>query len=163
MTYSLILFAEYALTFRVILEWLGYTWKGISLALIFNATCVIAMASHALTMCTDPGAVPRNACPLSDDEEENDFEVGGSSNGAPFKKFCRKCNCFKPARAHHCSSCGRCVIKMDHHCPWVNNCVGIANHKLFILFCFWTCVSAIITLTVIIARFADCIKRKPDR
>jgi len=30
----------------------------------------------------------------------------------------RRCKCFKPDRCHHCSDCGLCTLKMDHHCPW---------------------------------------------
>lgn len=53
--------------------------------------------------------------------------------------WCRKCNAPKPERTHHCSICGRCILKMgeeflnrtsfvanlcasrfvDHHCPWI--------------------------------------------
>jgi palmitoyltransferase len=29
------------------------------------------------------------------------------------KRLCRRCNAFKPKRAHHCSICRRCIIKMD--------------------------------------------------
>jgi hypothetical protein len=35
---------------------------------------------------------------------------------------------------HHCKECGRCVDRSDHHCPWIDNCVGLGNHRSF--FCF---------------------------
>lgn len=28
----------------------------------------------------------------------------------------------------------RCVMKMDHHCPWINNCCGHLNHAYFTSF-----------------------------
>uniref|UniRef100_T1P940 Palmitoyltransferase n=1 Tax=Musca domestica TaxID=7370 RepID=T1P940_MUSDO len=49
-------------------------------------------------------------------------------------RFCDKCRIIKPDRCHHCSVCGTCVLKMDHHCPWVNNCVNFTNYKFFVLF-----------------------------
>lgn len=49
-------------------------------------------------------------------------------------RFCKKCQTKKPDRAHHCSTCKRCVLKMDHHCPWLATCVGLRNYKAFLLF-----------------------------
>ncbi|XP_041986881.1 palmitoyltransferase ZDHHC16 [Aricia agestis] len=48
--------------------------------------------------------------------------------------ICKKCISPKPPRTHHCSVCDRCILAMDHHCPWLNNCVGYYNARYFYLY-----------------------------
>lgn len=47
--------------------------------------------------------------------------------------FCEVCKFHVPIRACHCRSCGRCVKRRDHHCPWTACCVGRDNHIYFML------------------------------
>ena len=58
-------------------------------------------------------------------------------------RYCSKCLVYKPDRAHHCSTLGRCVLKMDHFCPWVNNTVGFYNHKFFFQFLVYALLTAL--------------------
>lgn len=48
--------------------------------------------------------------------------------------ICTRCETYRPPRAHHCRICKRCIRRMDHHCPWINNCVGERNQKYFLQF-----------------------------
>lgn len=45
--------------------------------------------------------------------------------------FCSSCHRPKPPRSKHCSICKACVQKQDHHCIWINNCVGRNNYLWF--------------------------------
>jgi hypothetical protein len=69
--------------------------------------------------------------------------VGENKTNNSVLKYCNYCKETKPLRAHHCTICGYCVFKMDHHCPWINNCVGQNNHRYFILFLTHTLIGCL--------------------
>ncbi|CRG95262.1 palmitoyltransferase, putative [Plasmodium gallinaceum] len=50
------------------------------------------------------------------------------------RNVCVTCKIIKPARVHHCAECFHCVIHQDHHCVWVDNCIGIKNQRCFYIF-----------------------------
>ena len=49
-------------------------------------------------------------------------------------KYCTICHIEMPIRCKHCKDCDQCVATHDHHCPWVNNCIGELNARQFYLF-----------------------------
>lgn len=52
--------------------------------------------------------------------------------------LCSFCEVIRAPRSRHCNICDRCVERFDHHCPWVNNCIGKRNHGVFYFYLLFT-------------------------
>jgi len=105
-------------------------------SLLFHAFVFLTLASFAQAARTDPGNVPEGP-------EWRDFDrpprcMHEQKRFSDEARWCRKSQAFKPDRAHFCRAMGRVVLRMDHHCPWLGNTVGWANHKYFYLFLAYT-------------------------
>lgn len=84
---------------------------------------------RAITL--DPGTAPK---PSSDAELKSIIEDLASEGRLNGQTFCVPCMAKRPLRSKHCRICDKCVARHDHHCPWVWNCVGVNNHRQFVVF-----------------------------
>ncbi|XP_012486723.1 probable protein S-acyltransferase 14 [Gossypium raimondii] len=145
------------------------TFFAIVVLIVFHSLLVMVMWCYSSVVVTDPGGVPPNWRPLTDEEKGDADPLVGSGYGSaqldPKQsatvavsqeiRFCHKCKQFKPPRAHHCSVCRRCILKMDHHCVWVVNCVGALNYKYFLLFLFYTFLETTLVSLLLLRVFME--------
>ena len=61
-----------------------------------------------------------------------------SLDEAAWVSTCSECETVKPIKTRHCSICNRCVFHLDHHSPWVNNCIGLENQRFYLLFILYS-------------------------
>eukprot|EP01130_Rhizamoeba_saxonica_P008083 TRINITY_DN3267_c0_g2_i1.p1 TRINITY_DN3267_c0_g2~~TRINITY_DN3267_c0_g2_i1.p1 ORF type:complete len:566 (+),score=78.55 TRINITY_DN3267_c0_g2_i1:9-1706(+) len=110
-----------------------YRLESDSLVMINMPIVVIQLVSKYMSANTDPGIIPSNNAE-EDKKYLNILDVYEFSDSFIARRLCCTCGIFKPLRSKHCNVCGFCVAKMDHHCPWVKQCVGCGNHRIFYVY-----------------------------
>lgn len=71
------------------------------------------------------------------------------------KHDCRTCKTAKLARSKHCSVCNICIPRFDHHCGWLNTCIGERNHWVFLRFLMMNSLLCIYGTYVLFAILMD--------
>ncbi|CAF0983294.1 unnamed protein product [Brachionus calyciflorus] len=69
-------------------------------------------------------------------------------------RLCHTCKTIKPYRTSHCRACNRCVLAYDHHCPYVQTCIGYKNRPHFFLFVLSTATLQIVSARLIYICFS---------
>ncbi|CAE7820258.1 ZDHHC2, partial [Symbiodinium microadriaticum] len=115
--------------------------RGLIQLSLFVPVTALLLICYVRSILTHPGEIPDDPkweymprdklvalAPLSLQETKKSGE----------RRHCKWCGKYKPDRCHHCRVCRTCILKMDHHCPWIYNCVGCFNYKFFILLLFYS-------------------------
>ncbi|XP_035281600.1 palmitoyltransferase ZDHHC5-like isoform X1 [Anguilla anguilla] len=124
-----------ALFFCFTCPWLSDRFS-VAIPIYNGVVFLFVLANFCMATFMDSGIFPRAE---EDEDKEDDFraplyktvEIRGIQVRM---KWCSTCRFYRPPRCSHCSVCDNCVEDFDHHCPWVNNCIGRRNYRYFFLF-----------------------------
>ncbi|XP_051508540.1 palmitoyltransferase ZDHHC12-A-like [Myxocyprinus asiaticus] len=103
---------------------------------MFTSIVLLSVLLHFTVSLMDPGFVLSDKDTKGtsvDNNEELEKMIPQEESGIKQRR-CGYCYLLQPMRAKHCRICKCCVRRFDHHCPWIDNCVGERNHRWFLLY-----------------------------
>lgn len=125
-----------------------YAWVAVLELISFNYFAIMLVICYVKVILTHPGSIPDKDWDRVVTVQDTGVILASSGDGLNVhetkrsgnRRHCKWCSKFKPDRCHHCRVCRSCILKMDHHCPWIYNCVGFRNYKYFLLFVFYSAI-----------------------
>lgn len=125
------------INFIILVQIQFYELKVISL-LIFTTLYVLFVLSYIFAIFLDPAEKDLRKREINDVPEfDRSIHAHVIENGR-----CHLCNIHTSnKKTKHCGICNKCVHNFDHHCHWMNSCIGQRNYSAFIV-CVVTITSA---------------------
>jgi hypothetical protein len=130
------------------------TYKKIIFYILIHITLIYILICLFNVATTKPGYQEKNFALTQEEFNQINPKIKIDNEFYPLK-YCYTCNIIREARTFHCNQCKRCIKKHDHHCPFVNNCIGKENYWKFFKFLVSVLVFSIIILIINIIFIVD--------
>ena len=138
-----------SLPFQVLVAWRIH----LAVSLVGVALAAFALWMLAGTALSDPGYLPKQSRAAMEAQRLRMEEQGLAGTFT----VCQFCNVIREQpRTSHCYDCNACVLELDHHCPWMGQCVGKYNLRYFYGF-LWA-ITALLIFTAA-SFFTWCARR----
>ncbi|KAG0275780.1 Palmitoyltransferase zdhhc14 [Linnemannia exigua] len=140
-----------------------FLWQRVSPAapIVQAYLFIVVFSSMLKTSWTDPGVIPRGIDGDPPLDPPRELDITSASFYPPQSlprqkevqvgmytvrlKYCETCKIYRPPRCSHCRQCDNCVEDEDHHCIWLNNCIGRRNYRYFLIFVSTASIYALYT------------------
>lgn len=127
----------------------SWLWHNVlpALVIIFSYLWFLTTMFMVKTAGCDPGFAPKNthvsySPHLIESKNHKPPDEFFSTVSLPYYndthgttvKYCVTCHIWRLPRMSHCNLCKSCVYVHDHHCVFMNNCIGFRNYRYFLWF-----------------------------